>query len=209
MLKKIKMYETRGEGRKSNIKRAYTLQEFEKIVELFRRCADFEHHFKYVTMSLLCKHLIHRVDDTCHLRLDAPHSHREYDFAIRTRTKWSKNVTSFADCPPQILLASNTWKDCILLHLGSYLEAWIASNINVVYLFAEDRDEKAPSRLKGKYKKRLQQVCYVNDEFKALYDQVGDDEDRLQGLGGHSCRKFAGEYAKKKGCAVKDIEYRG
>jgi hypothetical protein len=35
MLKKIKMYETRGEGCKSNIKRAYTLQELEKIVELF------------------------------------------------------------------------------------------------------------------------------------------------------------------------------
>jgi hypothetical protein len=51
---------------------------------------------------------------------------------------------------------------------------------------------------------------YDFDEFKDLYDQVGDDEDRLQGLGGHSCRKFAGEqYTKKKGCAVKDIEYQG
>jgi hypothetical protein len=194
MLKKVSMYETRGEGRQSNIKRAYTLQEFKKIVKLFRRCADFKHHFKYLTMSLLCKHLIHRVDDTCRLKLHAPHSHREYDFAIRTRTKWSKNVTAFTDCPPQILLPSNNWEDCILLHLGSYLEAWIASNINVLYrLFAEDGDKKAPSRLKGKYKKRLQIVCYGSDEFKGMFDQVGQ-----QGLGGHSCQKFAGEYAKKR-----------
>jgi hypothetical protein len=163
LIKKVSQLETRGLGAKSNVERGYSLVEFKKVVELLRRQEDFNHHYKYVTMTLWGKHLIHRVDDTCHFSLDSLYGDVEYNFAIRTRTSWSKNVTGFANCPPQILFGSNKWKDYILVHISSYLEAWIGKMTpRVKFLFVESYEydaEAAVEALKSTFKNRLEEVC--------------------------------------------------
>ena len=43
-------------------------------------------------MSLWAHHLIHRLDDTAHFKVSAPHGNVQFPFTIKTKTKWSKNV---------------------------------------------------------------------------------------------------------------------
>jgi hypothetical protein len=69
LIKKVLQLERRGLGAKANVRRGYSLAEFKKVVELLRRQEDFNHHYKYCTMTLWGKHLIHRVNNTCHFSL--------------------------------------------------------------------------------------------------------------------------------------------
>jgi hypothetical protein len=205
LIQRVKKFETRGQGKKANDKRPYTREEFRKKIEIFRSNNDWNHNSKYIMMTLWCKHLILRIDDACHFKMDAPHGNREFPYALLTRAKWSKNVVTFRNCPDQILLGSKRWQDCVLLHLGSYLEGWIArTHPQVKFLFTESNDEeKGPANAKQTYAKRCEVVVWKNDAFKALYDQVGDADDR-KSLGTHSTRKGA-----KQGASHPQVEYRG
>jgi hypothetical protein len=207
---KVKKYETRGQGKKANDKRPYTREEFRKKVEIFRSHDNWNHHSKYVMMTLWCKHLILRVDDACHFKMDAPHGSREFPYALFTRTKWSKNVTTFRNCPDQILLGSKRWQDCVLLHLAYYLEGWIGRNQpNVKFMFTESADEeKAPANAKQTYAKRCDVVVWRSHAFRDMYDQVGDADDR-KSVGTHSTRKYAATEAAQQGAAHPQVEYRG
>lgn len=210
LISKVSAFETRGLGRKGNKKRPYSREEYFKILDLFREKDDFDHRYKCITMTLWAKHLIHRVDDTCHFKLDAPHGGIEYDFCIYTRTKWSKNVKNFRNCPDQIMFGSKNWKDCLYVHLAVYLEAWLRMNLQTVrFLFTSDMcNVNGPSRLNQNYINKVRKTAWENAEFKALEDQVGAEDDR-QGIGGHSLRKFASTDCKRKGAHREEVEYRG
>jgi hypothetical protein len=209
LIQKVAKAEVRGIGKKANDKRAYTREEFQKKIELFRKQQDFNHHSKYVMITLWCKHLILRIDDACNFKMDAPKGSVEYPFAIATRAKWSKNVVSFANCPDQIMFGSKRWQDCVQLHLAAYLEGWIHRNTDdVVYLFCESTTETAPSNTKQVYTNRCTKVIWNSREFKSMYDQVGDADDR-KGLGTHSNRKYASTEAKRRGGDIDQVEYRG
>jgi hypothetical protein len=210
MIKKVEAHEMRGRGVQSNMKRAYSKEEFYKILQILRIQEDFDSSVKYTTMSLWAKHLIHRMDDTCHFQVDAPHGSHEFDYVVLARTKWSKNVKNDRNCPDQILFASGCWFDCIHLHLALYLECWLKMNLpNIKFLFTEiqHNDTTGPSRLNQNYVNRMRQIWNM-EEFKALEDQVGAEEDR-RGIGGHSLRKFASTNAKRNGARTDQIEYRG
>jgi hypothetical protein len=147
LIQRVDTFEVRNLGKKANDKRPYTREEFNKKLELCRDVNDFNHSVKYVTMTLWAKHLIHRVDDTCRFMVSAPHGNPEFPFTIKTRTKWSKNVRSFKNCPDQIILGSKLWSDCVLLHLAWYLEQWIGRNVPTVKFLvwtAGEDEEKAP-----------------------------------------------------------------
>ena len=85
IIKKVKKKECRGQGVKPNDKRAYTKEEFNKVLELFRAEADWDHQYKYPMMMLWAYHLIHRLDDTCHFHVDAPHSCAEFPLPFKPR----------------------------------------------------------------------------------------------------------------------------
>jgi hypothetical protein len=51
-------------------------------------------------------------------------------------------------------------------------------------------------------------VIWNSQQFKAIYDQVGDDDDR-KGLGTHSTRKYSSTEAKRRGGDTDQVEYRG
>ena len=212
LIQKVKKCEVRGIGAKANARRAYTVVEFKKKCELLRREIDWEKRSKYTTITLWAKHLIHRVDDTTHVPLDAPHGNTQYDFTLKTRTKWSKNVTSFTNCPDQIIFGSADWEDCLLLHLAYYLEESCSlregNDHDNVYLFANGNEDDAPEKLKRRYLNCLDKKVWNCQEFKNLDDQVGDRDDRKT-VGGHSTRKFASTFATRRGAQQSQVEYRG
>jgi hypothetical protein len=111
LLAVIKKCEVRGEGADPKAKRALTIAEFDKELEMLRalgveRDDDYNLTVKYPAMLLWQYHLIGRIDDVVHFGMGSPMGHPSYDFAIKTKVQWSKNVRDEADCPPQILLGS-------------------------------------------------------------------------------------------------------
>ena len=110
LLETITKCEVRGEGADPKVKRALTIVEFYKELDMLRALgsekADYNYRFKYPAMAVWQYHLIGRIDDVVHFGMGSPMGHPSYDFAIKTKVQWSKNVRSEADCPPQILLGS-------------------------------------------------------------------------------------------------------
>ena len=92
MINKVEDLENKGLGADPNDKRGYNDAEFDFVCETFRTEPTFEKGLKYLMMTLWAHTLIHRMDDTAHFKVGAPHGDIEFPFTIKTRTKWSKNV---------------------------------------------------------------------------------------------------------------------
>ena len=73
VIKKVIDMEMKGMGVAANDKRPYSEVEFFMVLDLFRRKVDFDHQIKYPSMTLWAYHLIHRMDDTSHFPVNAPH----------------------------------------------------------------------------------------------------------------------------------------
>jgi hypothetical protein len=104
--------------------------------------------------------LIGRVDDVANFKIADPHGHGDYYFALKTRVRWSKNVMEERQCPPQILLGAMDPLFCVLLHLGIYLEDFLALSPNSTYLFTDSTTDNAPKNLKQTIRNRLEKVVW-------------------------------------------------
>ena len=71
-IKDVIALETKGLGKRSNDKRQYRQVEWNKVLEMLRREPDFDFRWKFACMSLWSYHLIHRIDDTSHFKVDDP-----------------------------------------------------------------------------------------------------------------------------------------
>jgi hypothetical protein len=204
-IKQVKKFEVRGEGAASNAKRPLKQSEFRKTIQLFKAGDnDWNHKFRYPMMALWQYHLIGRIDDVVHFKVNDPRGHGEYDFCLKTKVRWSKNVMEERQCPPQILLGAMDPVYCLLLNFAIYLEETLSRNPNQVYLFTDATSDKAPKNLIQTYRKRLEKVVWNHEEFKAL--ATDDDE---EGVGTHSYRKNPSNYARGCGCLPDEIEIRG
>ena len=203
----VEALETRGLGTPTNVKRKYSTAEFNKVLSLFRERPDFEHRVRYPMMAVWSYHLIHRIDDTCHFKVEAPHGNVDFPFTIKTRTKWSKNVRSMKNCPDQILLGSECSKTCALLWLSIYLETFLGDYPNAKYLFSSNTDDKAPKNVKQQLRGRLKKVVWTHPAFIELADETGDEA--ALGVGTHSNRKYASTLAQRMGAERLQVEYRG
>ena len=98
------------EGAPTKVNRTFTAVEFSKQLEMMRRHVhkkyDSNHHVKYIAMCLWQYHLIGRSDDTAHFAMSNPKGHEGFDFALKTKVQWSKNVRVEQRCTDQILLGS-------------------------------------------------------------------------------------------------------
>jgi len=101
LIKEVKKFEVRGEGQPSQAKRAVRPNEFAKALSLLRSQPGFDCKHK-CSMACLWQHqLIGRLDDTAHFEAKDPQGHPNFDFALRTNVRWSKNVMEERQCPPQ------------------------------------------------------------------------------------------------------------
>lgn len=206
LIGKIGKMETEGNGKAANDKRSYRQAEFNKLLELFRRCPDFDHRWKYSTMTVWAYNLIHRIDDTSKFKVTDPHGSHQWPFAIYTQTWWSKNVQTLDQCPPQILLGASQWKVCAQLTIANYMEMWLGMHPTALFLFTDSTDEKqGPNNIKERYGRRLEKVVWEVQEFKDLEDEP----QAHNGLGTTSLRKFCCNTANERGLTDPQIEFRG
>ena len=106
IINEIKKFEVRGEGCKSSAKRPIRENEFRKQLELLRAQPTFESKLKYPFLLTWQWHLIGRLDDCANFELDDPRGHKEFDFALKTKVKWSKNVMEERRCPDQVCIVT-------------------------------------------------------------------------------------------------------
>ena len=206
LLRLVQKLEARGQGSKSQRKRALTEDEMVKEVEMMRAQPDWTHQVKYPCMAMWQFGLIGRIDDTCHHRIRDPKGHKRFEFALQTKVRWSKNVVDERKCPDQIILGAGDPLWCLQLHLSVYLESMLQQHPNTEYLFTEHTGKKAPDNLKDTWRARLAKVVWQTDEF-AVIMVVDEDEDDA-GVGTHSRRKFAADFAANCGCLEMEIEIR-
>ena len=93
---------------------------------------------------------------------------------------------------------------CVHMNMAIYLEEFLRLHPNAKYLFTEDLDDKAPTRLKNNCRNAFNRHVYSVEEFLDLVDV---DEDC--GLGTHSTRKGAANEARRQGGLADEIEIRG
>lgn len=206
LIKEMKKFEVRGEGKDSNAKRPLRENEFRKTLELLKSQDTFDHRYKYPTMCLWQYHLIGRIDDVVHFERNDPRGHPDFEFALRTRVRWSKNVMEERRCPDQILLGSADPEYCLFLQVGIWLEESIRRYPQARYLFCcDDDDRSAPNKLKANHRNNLERHVWSKEEFKELEDE----DDRDEGIGTHSYRKYPSNEARRRGAIPDEIEMRG
>jgi len=102
IINQIKKFEVRGEGCPSSAKRAIREKEFRKQLELLWAQPSFDLKYKYPFLLTWQHHLIGRLDDCANFEVSDPRGHGEFDFALKTKVKWSKNVMEERRCPDQV-----------------------------------------------------------------------------------------------------------
>jgi len=99
MIKEVKKFEVRGDGRRSQAKRAVCPNEFAKALSLLQSQPGFDCKYKHQMACLWQHQLIGRLDDAAHFEAKDPQGHPNFDFALRTNVRWSKNVMEERQCP--------------------------------------------------------------------------------------------------------------
>mgnify|MGYP000355231538 CR=1 FL=1 len=176
IIKEVKKFEVRGEGSPSKAKRAVRPNKFSHAIRLLRSLPSFDCKYKHPMVCLWQHYLIGRLDDAAHFEVKDPAGHPNFDFALRTNVRWSKNVMEERQCPPQvsscicplclslccfdifltlsfcqIMLGARDSSMCTFLNFGIYLEEHLRRFPGVKYLFTEDLDDGAPERLKSNH----------------------------------------------------------
>jgi hypothetical protein len=160
LINAVKLAEVREEGAPPRHARDIDQTEFLKSLELLRAKGDFHARYGYVLIQLMQYHLIGRLDDICKFKVTNPSGHDRFDFALKTKVTWSKNVRTTRHCPDQILFGCMDPDFCVFLHLALYLEQYLGDHPQAHYLFTPDpyvegvrHDETQPAiaNLKSRY----------------------------------------------------------
>ena len=99
--------------------------EITKFKEVFKRLRARQAKFsKYSAAAyfIFQFHLIGRVNDIAKFSHDDLTPHTEYNFALKLKTCWSKNVLDERSASDQIVFAARDPRFCTILALGIYLE---------------------------------------------------------------------------------------
>uniref|UniRef100_A0A7S2KS93 Transcription activator GCR1-like domain-containing protein n=1 Tax=Skeletonema marinoi TaxID=267567 RepID=A0A7S2KS93_9STRA len=213
LLSHVGLLQTRGLGSKSCAKRKLTKEEFKLEMKLMRAENDWEHRIKYPTMSIWQFNFIGRIDDTTHHEVTDPKGHKIFPFALQSKVRWSKNVFEEKRCPDQIILGAADPDWCLQLLLSIYLESYLEQHPHAKYLFTEleqidpkSKEDRAPINLKNRWRTQLKKIVWSRPEFEDI--ECEDDDDTNGGVGSHSRRKFAADYAANCGHSDYEIEIR-
>lgn len=108
LIKVVQKMEVRKQGKPSQAVRALTMEEIKFVMQMLRE--DNSSLPKKIAVPALCAfqfHMIGRIDDSCRFVMKELYAHDSFDFALRGRMCWSKNVMEERDCPTQIILGAN------------------------------------------------------------------------------------------------------
>lgn len=123
LIKRVRKHEVCSEGVPSQARRALLPDELRLLLRIAQRnSAVFALNLQLPTMAKFQVHLIARIDDTVHVKLDDFHIHPQFEFALSVRLRWTKNCMEERDAPDQIILGALDSDFCVIVSLSVYMQ---------------------------------------------------------------------------------------
>lgn len=194
LIKVVKKAEVRKLGVPSQARRALTTEEFRQIIRRIRQPGEDRLANKYSLAAyfIFQCHMIARVDDVMHFKHVDLTPHLEFDFALKSKMCWSKNLLDERSTTDQIILGAADTDFCTLLALAIHLETNIENG-----LIGEE------STLFGIKKQ------FASNSFKSIVEEEEFRKSSEGELGSHSIRKYSATLARRNGCSKDDVNMRG
>ena len=214
MIARLGKFQTRNQGKASQVKRDLTMPEFKMALEMLDSdCNNFT-LLKWGAAARTQFHMISRGDCANHIQTNNFSQHPRFDFALQTKLNWSKNVRDERDCPFQIVLGAMNAAFCMLLCLAIHLEVRFSTfGTDSKFLFTEEysadlpdeevADDPTPLVACAAYSKKVTHVVFQSARFIALAAIAAGKVDM------HSIHKCATTFAKRMGALQDDVDVRG
>ena len=203
--------ETRRQGARSQVRRAFNDGDFRQLRRMLKEDTEDIKKFGIPAFNNMQFHLIARIDDTANMKMQNLKQHPNFDFALKVKLNWSKNVREERDAPFQSVLASNDHTYCVILGLAVWHELFLGMSPNAnntPYLFSFNADVTVPkgaNKSKNFVAKALRDILRT-EEFRSVAVDDNDDEDNT---GSHSTRKYAASEARNSGGSKDETDLRG
>jgi hypothetical protein len=206
LLKRVKKKEVRKQGADPKARRPMTHDEFKRTQSLLMASPadDLIRRYGIPSLFKFQYNLIARIDDSTQFILENLTASADFDFTLRSKLNWSKNVNEERDAPNQILIGAMDPMYCVLLGLAVFLEVFIESGGGELtpYVFGFNPDERVPEggvKAKETVQNILAGEIYNRDDFNTTKGPLGT----------HSVRKLASTHARKNGCSKDEKDIRG
>ena len=147
LIKFVQKKEVRRQGAPSHVRRSITEPEYNRVLELLKDKEDILCKYGIPALMNFQFHLIARIDCTTQVKMENLQVHNDFDFCLKTKLNWSKNVNEERDAPWQIVIPSMNHKRCVFLSTALWLETSIAANPTAgltPYLFAFSDNVNVP-----------------------------------------------------------------
>jgi hypothetical protein len=184
LIKLVKKKEVRKQGTMSTARRPMVVAEFIQVVKNLR--ADVSVFAKYTASSyfIFQFHLIARLDDVANFSHSDITPHIEFDFALKSKMCWSKNVLEEQSAPSQIILGARDPNFCTILALAVHFEfGLLLGNVS------------ADTSLFGCSKSRISDLLRKVVDHNDFISTLGEGS-----LGTHSICKCPATYARNNRC---------
>ena len=204
LIKFAKKKEARQQGAVLHARRSIKDAEYACVLELLKEKDNILCKYGIPAMMNFQFHLIARIDCTTQVSLANLKEHDQFDFCLKTKLNWSKNVLEERDAPWQVMIPSMNHTRCVFLSTVIWLETFIGSSPAAAltpYLFAFSDNINVPKG--GEKSKATVQDIFCSSIFKRPeFEETGP-------LGSHSVRKFSSSHARKNGASKDQKDLRG
>jgi len=147
-------------------------------------------------MFLFQFHMIGRVDDCAQFKSVDITPSFDYDFILRGKMSWSKNVREERDAPAQIIFAANDPKFCTHLALAIFLEHSLMNGTIPEEMTDQDLLFNVSKNVAAQH-------------FRNIVTAPGFPLVNEEPVGTHSVRKFAASWCINNGCNRDECDNRG
>ena len=146
LIKKVKKKEVRKEGVSSKARHAVTHVEFRRMQSILREKNDVLRRYGIPSLLTFQYNMIGRIDDCTQFQMENLTKSEDFDFTLRGKLNWSKNIHEERDAPNQILIGAMDPLYCVLLGLAVFLEIFIESERGQLtpYIFGFNDDFRVP-----------------------------------------------------------------
>jgi hypothetical protein len=206
LIKRVKKKEVRRQGAPSQARWSTQREEYESMQAILRdEGQNIMSKYGIPAMNNFQFHMIARIDDTTQFKVENLQSHQQFDFCLKAKLNWSKNVHEERDAPWQVLVGAMDVTFCVIVSLAVWLEIYIMSDPNGIltpYVYAFSDDNNVPSG--GIKSKQTVQTVFARDIFPRpqFVNQGGP-------LGSHSVRKMGSTEARRRGATKDEKDIRG
>ena len=203
----LKTKETRGQGRPSCARASVSASEFENMHTILRNEGkDIRSKYGYRAFLNIQNHFIARLDDTAKMFSENIKTSVDFDFILKAKLNWGKNVREERDCPFQFLMASSDHRFCCHLTLAVWLEVYLTERSTqgelTPYIF-QFSDNTSISDGATQSKKIV--ANYLRDHVFSNEVFAGNKKNR----GSHSIRKFSSTATRRNGISKDFKDLRG